>query len=123
MPAQISWTKDDLIRLDSDFSSLPDSDFSYFATVAAQEIGESSRFGSQAPYAGALLTAHLLVMDPGRKSKAGGIPLMSESVQGSQGIAVRYAISEFTADDLSLSRFGIAYRRLQFRYNRGGFLL
>lgn len=118
MAADITWTKTQLLSLNSSLI-LTDDEFSFYSAEAAREIGENDRFGEQQNYAGLLLTAHYATTDPARASN---IPVMRESVQGSQGVSVQYAMRTFAPSEYSLSRYGLAYQRLLLRWCRGGFL-
>ena len=118
MSATVTWTKAQLAFLNSSLT-LTDDEFAFYAAEAANEIGEDDRFGEQQNYAGLLLTAHYATTDPLRASS---IPVMRESVQGSQGVSVQYAMRTFAPSEYSLSRYGLAYQRLLERWCRGGFL-
>ena len=119
MAATITWTKAQLLNLNSSLS-LTDDEFAFWAAEASYEIGEDGRFGDQQNMAGLLLTAHYASLNPAIPA---GIPVMRESALGSQGISVQYAMRTFAATDLSLSRYGMMYQRLVDRYCRGGFLV
>lgn len=119
MAATITWTKAELLNLDSSLS-LTDDEFAFWSAEAANEIGEDDRFGDQQNFAGLLLTAHYVSANP---AFTAAMPVMKESALGSQGVSVQYAIRTFSATDLSLSRYGIMYQRLLNRYCRGGFLV
>jgi hypothetical protein len=121
MTCTITWAKSDVMKLSADFSALTDADFTYFATLAADEIGDSDRFGIQTKLAGILVTAHFLatILYP----SAAKIPVLRESALGSQGVSVQYANRTFAASEWSLTQWGIQYQRLLAKWCRGGFLL
>ncbi len=119
----VTWTKADLAAVAPEFGSISDAAFSAFADYAADQINPSVFDASahRLRLAGIYLTAHLLTISPpsGSTPAGGGGPIASESVGQ---VSVTYAIAQFAASALNLTRYGIEFRRLAKLGTAGGFV-
>ena len=114
-----TWTVADLANVAPEFSGLDAGVFLFWSVEAGKQVNEA-RFGTRAKIAGCYLTAHLLTLNPPSTVTPSGAhapPLSSESVGG---VAVGYAVKPFAADSLSLSRYGVEFKRLARMAGCGG---
>lgn len=110
----------DFSKLVPEMSTLDAPTFELFEGLAEGNVN-LTRFpaGSKRTLALAYMTAHLISVCPPSGISPQGGAVASESVGG---VSVSYAVAARAAQDLSLSRYGLAFQRLARFAGAGGFV-
>lgn len=115
----LEWTLADLGNVAPELAAVAQATFDFWAAEASRQINRA-RFGTRTKLAGCYLTAHMLTLNPPAGVEPSGAhqpALASESVGG---VSVSYAVRQFAASELSLSRYGLAFQRLARMAGMGG---
>ena len=113
------WTLADLAIVAPEFAAVLQATFDFWANEASGQIARA-RFGDRAKLAGCYLTAHLLTLNPPAGVDPSGAHSPALSSESVGGVAVSYAVKQFGADALSLSRYGLEFKRLARMAGCGG---